>query len=87
MGLKARRLIPAGYPILSTSTSLSQDVIPGQMVGISVAEATQGQKGPKGPRLMVGPLRFVNHDCKPNCQVRLSFYKPAEFLLGFRSEV
>ena len=87
MGLKARRLIPAGCPILSTSTSLSQDLVPDQMVGISVAEASKGQKGPMGPRLMLGPLRFVNHDCKPNCQVGLEFRKCIKFLDDIRSGV
>lgn len=73
-GLKACRIIPAGCPILSTSTSLSEDVVPDDMAGISVIEATRGQKGPMGPRLMLGPLRFANHDCKPNCQVRLLLF-------------
>lgn len=69
MGLKARRTIMAGFPILSTSTSLSVDVVPDSKKGISVAEGSKGQKGPVGGRLMLGAMRFANHDCKPNCQV------------------
>lgn len=74
MGLKARQTIPAGCPILSTSTSLSKDVVPEDRGGISVIEGSRGQKGPMGPRLMLGPLRFANHDCKPNCQVGVKLY-------------
>jgi len=39
----------------------------GQM--ISVVESSAAQKGPRGSRLILGPFRFVNHDCEPNCQV------------------
>ena len=37
--------------------------------GPSVIESTLGQSGPLGPRLILGPFRLVNHDCKPNAQV------------------
>ena len=74
MGLKAWCDIPSGCLILSMSTSLSQDVIPKEMVGISVIQAGRGQNGPTGPWLMLGPLRLANHDCKPNFQVCISFF-------------
>jgi hypothetical protein len=76
LGLKARRDIPAGCPILSTSTSLSLDLVPPGMSGISVIEASSGQKGPLGRRVMLGPLRFANQDCQPNGQVKLSLVIP-----------
>lgn len=72
LGLKARRAIPAGCPILSTSTSLSLDLVPHGMSGISIIEASSGQKGPLGCRVMLGPLRFANQDCQPNSQVCLT---------------
>ncbi|EKM56732.1 uncharacterized protein PHACADRAFT_254027, partial [Phanerochaete carnosa HHB-10118-sp] len=32
--------------------------------------AHHSSTGPQnGPRLLVGPIRFVNHDCNPNCEV------------------
>jgi hypothetical protein len=68
-GLKAKNKIPASCPILSTSSSLSSDIIPGNVQGISIIESGADQKGPLGPRLMLGPLRFANHDCQPNTQV------------------
>jgi hypothetical protein len=34
-----------------------------------VIEAAPNQLGPMGQRLILGPFRFVNHDCKPNAQV------------------
>lgn len=37
--------------------------------GPSVIESVLGQSGPLGPRLILGPFRLVNHDCKPNAQV------------------
>jgi hypothetical protein len=71
LGLKARRAIPAGCPILSVSASMSRDLVPAGLSSISVIASSSGQRGPVGARLMLGPLRFANHDCEPNCQVRL----------------
>jgi hypothetical protein len=68
-GLKAKIKIPASCPILSTSSSMSSDIIPPNLSGISVIMSAHDQKGPLGPRLMLGPLRFANHDCQPNTQV------------------
>jgi hypothetical protein len=68
-GLKARIKIPASSPILSTSSSMSSDLIPAHLHGISVITSGHDQHGPLGPRLMLGPLRFANHDCEPNTQV------------------
>lgn len=68
-GLKAKIKIPASCPILSTSSSMSSDIIPPHLGSISVIMSAHDQKGPLGPRLMLGPLRFANHDCLPNTQV------------------
>ena len=69
MGLKAQRTIHAGTAILSTCTSMSLDLIPQGRRSISIIESSRGHLGPLGPRLLLGPLRFANHDCDPNCQV------------------
>lgn len=36
---------------------------------ISAIQAAPVQKGPQGVRIILGPFRFANHDCEPNCQV------------------
>jgi hypothetical protein len=69
--LKARVAIPAGCPILAISSSMSRDLVPAGLPSISVIASSSGQKGPMGPRLMLGPLHFANHGCEPNCQVCL----------------
>jgi len=66
-GLKAKRLLPAGSYIMETCSSMSLDLA--SESGPSVIESTLGQSGPLGPRLILGPFRLVNHDCKPNAQV------------------
>jgi hypothetical protein len=48
---------------------MSCDIIPAELHSISVIMSNPDQKGPLGPRLMLGPLRFANHDCQPNAQV------------------
>jgi hypothetical protein len=68
-GLKAKIKIPASTPILSTSSSISRDLVPAHLSCISVIMSAPDQKGLLGPRLMLGPLRFANHDCQPNTQV------------------
>jgi hypothetical protein len=68
-GLKAQNKIPAGSPILATASSMSTDIISEAQQGVSLIEAQSGQKGPLGCRLLLGPIRFANHDCNPNCQV------------------
>lgn len=52
---------------------MSSDLIPEHLRGISVIVSSPDQKGPLGPRLMLGPLRFANHDCRPNTQVSHSY--------------
>ncbi|KAH9978370.1 hypothetical protein BJV77DRAFT_956461 [Russula vinacea] len=37
--------------------------------GPSIIEATSSQIPPSAPRLILGPFRFVNHDCEPNSQI------------------
>ena len=68
-GLKATRTIPAGVYIMETCSSMSLDTA--STPGPSVIEAAPNQLGPIGPRLILGPFRLVNHDCKPNAQVSI----------------
>jgi hypothetical protein len=39
--------------------------------GLSIIKPKAGDQtlGPQEERLILGPFRFVNHDCSPNCQV------------------
>ena len=71
-GLKATRDIPDSTFIIETCSSMSLDCT--SAPGISVIQAGPSQLGPVGPRLILGPFRFVNHDCKPNAQVSFTLY-------------
>ncbi|KAI0321618.1 hypothetical protein OF83DRAFT_1050933 [Amylostereum chailletii] len=46
---------------------MSSDLVPAG--GFSVVQSSSRQNGPHGPRMILGPFRFVNHDCNPNCQI------------------
>jgi histone-lysine N-methyltransferase SUV420H len=65
-GLRARSTIRAGAYLLHACGSLSSNL---HKPGHATIEATTQQLGPTGSRLILGPLRFVNHDCNPNSQV------------------
>ncbi|KAJ6618788.1 hypothetical protein B0H10DRAFT_1214281 [Mycena sp. CBHHK59/15] len=65
-GLKARKPITPGTYVLYACGSLSSDRY---QPGHATIEATTQQLGPTGSRLILGPLRFVNHDCNPNSQL------------------
>lgn len=67
IGLKASTDITAGVFLLSSSASMSSDTFKGG--ALSVIEAHRSQDGKKGKRLLLGPMRFINHDCNPNCEV------------------
>ena len=77
-GLKARRFIPPGSYIMETCSSMSLDLA--SKPGPSTIESTLGQLGPLGPRLILGPFRLVNHDCKPTAQ---ACYLLCSFLPSF----
>jgi len=68
LGLKAKIRIEPFTVILSTCSSMSSDILDGERA-ISVINSSARQKGVVGPRLILGPFRFANHDCDPNCQV------------------
>jgi hypothetical protein len=71
-GLECTKLIPAATYILTAGGSMSSDNFGTGTGGLSVILHSPGQLGPENERLILGPLRFANHECKPNCQV--SFY-------------
>jgi hypothetical protein len=70
---------------------MSSDIIPPHLGSISVIMSSHDQKGPLGPRLMLGPLRFANHDCQPNTQVSdihnqiRTEFNYSNYLLQFKS--
>jgi hypothetical protein len=66
-GLTCTKFIPAGMYILTAGGSMSLDHY--DAGGLSVILRSPGQLGPENERLILGPLRFANHECKPNCQV------------------
>ncbi|KAF8888730.1 hypothetical protein CPB84DRAFT_1659691, partial [Gymnopilus junonius] len=35
----------------------------------SIIDSSPCHKGKMGPHLTLGPFRFANHDCQPNCQI------------------
>jgi hypothetical protein len=65
-GLKATRDIPLSTVLLTATSSMSSDIVSGG--GHSIVESTKKQKEPLGTRMVLGPIRFINHDCSPNCQ-------------------
>lgn len=67
-GLKAMANIEAFVVILAACSSMSSNFVRGRP-GVSIITASPRQKGEIGPRLILGPFRFANHDCSPNCQV------------------
>jgi hypothetical protein len=66
-GLKASNDIAASSVILATCGSMSSDLA--DAGGFSVIQSSRDQLGPHGLRMILGPFRFANHDCQPNCQV------------------
>jgi len=67
-GLKALTDIDAFVVILASCSSMSSDIVAGRP-GVSIITSSSRQKGEPGPRLILGPFRFANHDCSPNCQI------------------
>jgi hypothetical protein len=51
--------------------------------GLSVITRSTGQLGPRDERLVLGPIRFANHECVPNCQVNLFYFFPNDRLPMF----
>lgn len=68
-GLKAAADIEPSVVILASCSSMSSDLVLDRP-GVSIINSNANQKGKLGPRLILGPFRFANHDCCPNCQVR-----------------
>jgi hypothetical protein len=79
-GLVATRPIPAYVDILSTAGLMACDA-PYDFDGdaqqevddrlkLSVVTPNIKSLGPDASRITLGPMRFANHDCQPNCEVR-----------------
>ena len=79
-GLECTKFIPAATYILTASGSMSSDKF--GKGGLSVILRSPGQRGPENERLILGPFRFANHECKPNCQVGfveiVNMFSPSE---------
>ena len=71
LGMVAVKDIPAGIFIIETCSCMSRDVV--KLSGPSIVKSCPGQLGPSGNRSVLGPFRFINHDCNPNAQVRARF--------------
>jgi hypothetical protein len=72
-GIKSITEIKASTYILELSGSMSSDIF--DHGSVSVIESSPKQLGPPGPRLILGPFRFINHDCNPNAQVSETYYQ------------
>lgn len=68
LGVLAQSDIPKDSYMFELCGALSSGPIPKEMPRLSVMERQKGKKTYKS--LMAGPLRFVNHHCKPNSVVR-----------------
>lgn len=64
----ATRSIPAGTFILQLSGVASDEDVPATVAKFSVIQ--RKQRAGSVDALLVGPIRFINHCCKPNCKVR-----------------
>jgi hypothetical protein len=71
-GLECTKFILAATYILTADGSMSFDDFNTGIDGLSVILCDSRQLGLKNEHLILGPLRFANHECKSNCQV--SFY-------------
>lgn len=67
LGVVAKFEIPKDSYVLELSGVLSSGAIPPEMPYLSVIERKKGNRTYKA--LMAGPLRFVNHHCRPNAVV------------------
>lgn len=69
-GLRAVRSIEAGQVLLTTCSSMASDAAAADLGRLSVIRPTSSSAGRPCDRLILGPFRFANHDCRPNAQVR-----------------
>jgi hypothetical protein len=78
VGLYAKEFIPDQQWILQTASNAavdapydfdSEDANISERLKLSVVTPWKGMFNDERSRIMLGPLRFVNHDCVPNSQV------------------
>ena len=68
-GLKAKSFISEGTLLLTVGGSMAVDEWGGgDSVSVIIPKAGDETLGPIAKRLILGPFRFANHDCSPNCQ-------------------
>lgn len=80
-GLKANCVIPPSTAILSTCGSMSKNVLAVEEQSVSAIEGPEPHY--PGKRLVLGPFRFGNHDCDPNCQVCTLAYSAPRALINY----
>jgi hypothetical protein len=69
-GVVASQDLAEGSCIVELCGVLSSDIVDGEHFSLMEAHPTQLLR--KGPRLMTGPARFVNHFCNPNVSVSIN---------------
>jgi hypothetical protein len=69
-GVLASQDLAEGLCIPELCGVLSSDIVDGEHLSVMEAHSTQLLR--KGPRLMTGPARFVNHSCNPNASVSIN---------------
>jgi hypothetical protein len=71
-GIVATSHIPKGDFLWELCGVISEDVVTESTV--SSIQPHPCQNMGEGPRLLVGPIRLVNHHCKPNAVVSLQVF-------------
>lgn len=71
VGISARRSFQPGDHIWECYGILARDIDSKSRTDLSEIEIhpEDACTGPRGNRLLGGPMRFCNHDCRPNCEV------------------
>jgi hypothetical protein len=94
-GMKAKSFISSGTYLLHSAANLALDapwdfsedakpsLKPPPGLWLSVFNPPRWMVGPARSRICLGPLRFFNHSCKPNCEVSVRIFIPRTSLTFF----